>query len=190
MASILKVDQIQTASGGTPTAADLGINTTGNVLQVVNKTFTGTYSSTVHNTWTDFGLNLDVVPKASNSNWLITGMVHHAAYTTNPDWSVHLRAYIGSNSAGSLGDSTGNSRPQVHVQGLDPANDAAAEVYYLEVYDSTTSLSAGVTTNFSIRAYHGRDSGLWYVNRGYAVYDDDISGSNPISSMTIYEIAG
>ena len=35
MASIIKVDQIQTAAGGTPTAADLGITGTGKVLQVV-----------------------------------------------------------------------------------------------------------------------------------------------------------
>ena len=33
MTSIIKVDQIQTAAGSTPTAADLGINTTGTVLK-------------------------------------------------------------------------------------------------------------------------------------------------------------
>jgi len=35
MTSIIKVDQIQNAAGGVPTAGDLGINTTGTVLQVV-----------------------------------------------------------------------------------------------------------------------------------------------------------
>lgn len=35
MSSILKVDQIQLADGSTPTAGDLGLNTTGSVLQVV-----------------------------------------------------------------------------------------------------------------------------------------------------------
>ena len=34
MASIIKVDQIQTAAGGTPTAADLGLNVTGGVIAV------------------------------------------------------------------------------------------------------------------------------------------------------------
>ena len=33
MTSIIKVDQIQTAAGGTPTAGDLGLNVTGSVLQ-------------------------------------------------------------------------------------------------------------------------------------------------------------
>ena len=41
MTSILKVDTLQKANGATPTAADLGINTTGNVLQVGNAVFTG-----------------------------------------------------------------------------------------------------------------------------------------------------
>ena len=36
MTSIIKVDQIQTLAGTAPTAADLGINVTGSVLQVVN----------------------------------------------------------------------------------------------------------------------------------------------------------
>ena len=35
MTSIIKVDQIQTASGATPTADDLGINVSGSLLQVV-----------------------------------------------------------------------------------------------------------------------------------------------------------
>lgn len=35
MSSILKVDQIQLSNGNTPTAGDLGLNTTGSVLQTV-----------------------------------------------------------------------------------------------------------------------------------------------------------
>lgn len=36
MTSIIKVDQIQNAAGGVPTAGDLGINTTGTVLEQVS----------------------------------------------------------------------------------------------------------------------------------------------------------
>ena len=35
MTSIIKVDQIQTAAGGVPTAADVGLNVSGSVLQTV-----------------------------------------------------------------------------------------------------------------------------------------------------------
>ena len=34
MTSIIKVDTLQKANGATPTAADLGINTTGNFINV------------------------------------------------------------------------------------------------------------------------------------------------------------
>ena len=39
MASIIRVNQIQTTAGAVPTAADLGLNVTGTVLQVVNHQF-------------------------------------------------------------------------------------------------------------------------------------------------------
>ena len=49
MTGILKVDQIQLANGNTPTASDLGLNTTGSVLQVKQaiKTDTGTGASSL-----------------------------------------------------------------------------------------------------------------------------------------------
>lgn len=42
MTSILKVDTIQTAAGGTPTVADLGIDIAGSVVQIHTAYFTGT----------------------------------------------------------------------------------------------------------------------------------------------------
>jgi len=45
MTSILKVDNIQKANGSTPTANDLGINTTGTILQVHTELTTATLSN-------------------------------------------------------------------------------------------------------------------------------------------------
>ena len=45
MTSILKVDNIQKANGSTPTAKDLGINTTGTILQVHTETTTAVLSN-------------------------------------------------------------------------------------------------------------------------------------------------
>ena len=70
MTSIIKVDQIQTASGGTPTAADLGINTTGNVIQVVSANYSTVIVSD-NNTWVDTGLSCAITPKFSNSKIMI-----------------------------------------------------------------------------------------------------------------------
>ena len=69
MASILKVDQIQTAAGGTPTAADLGINTSGNVLQVV----TATSESAGATTSTSFVsyMSANITPSSTSSKILL-----------------------------------------------------------------------------------------------------------------------
>ena len=66
MASIIKVDTIQTAAGGTPTAADLGLNTTGSVLQVVQ----GEHSAEQDTTSTSFvstGLTATITPSSTSS---------------------------------------------------------------------------------------------------------------------------
>ena len=81
MASILKVDQIQTAAGGTPTAADLGINTTGTVLQVVSDVRNYSGSVTISATsYTSLGIAINITPKYASSKIIITydlGMIYN-----------------------------------------------------------------------------------------------------------------
>ena len=69
MTSIIKVDTLQKANGATPTAADLGINTTGSVLQVVNGTITGNVGITTSSR-VDV-LSLSITPKFSSSKILV-----------------------------------------------------------------------------------------------------------------------
>ena len=70
MSSVIKVDQIQLANGSTPTAGDLGLNTTGSVLQVVEgSTITqveGSYSSV-----TSLGLSASITPSSTSSKILV-----------------------------------------------------------------------------------------------------------------------
>ena len=55
MSSILKVDTIQTAAGGTPTAADLGLNVSGSVLQLTELfSDTNVTIAAPADTWTEF----------------------------------------------------------------------------------------------------------------------------------------
>ena len=70
MTSIIKVDTLQKANGDTPTAADLGINTTGNVIQVVSANYSTVIVSD-NNTWVDTGLSCAITPKFSNSKIMI-----------------------------------------------------------------------------------------------------------------------
>lgn len=69
MTSIIKVDQIQNAAGGVPTAADLGLNVSGSVLQVQN-TSTAVSGATSSTTPVDL-LTISFTPVASNSKLLI-----------------------------------------------------------------------------------------------------------------------
>jgi len=71
MTSIIKVDQIQTAAGAAPTAADLGINTTGNVLQVVQSTFGQAASNHATSSFTATGHTVTITPKFSTSKVLL-----------------------------------------------------------------------------------------------------------------------
>ena len=71
MASIIKVDTIQTAAGGTPTAADLGLNTTGTVLQVINAT-TSTETTETSGSWVDTTLTATITPTSTSSKILVT----------------------------------------------------------------------------------------------------------------------
>jgi hypothetical protein len=78
MTSIIKVDTLQKANGGTPTAADLGINTTGNVIQVVTYTDTSVsnfITSSSGYVTSDSLPRATITPKFSNSKVLIQAMV-------------------------------------------------------------------------------------------------------------------
>lgn len=70
MTGILKVDTIQKNNGTTPTAKDLGLNISGNIIQVVSAELT---TRVVYNNsaFGDIGLSVDITPKFSTSKFLI-----------------------------------------------------------------------------------------------------------------------
>lgn len=71
MTSIIKVDTLQKANGATPTAADLGINTTGNTLQTIYSEY-ATYGSSTSTSFFAMPLSATITPKFSNSKILVT----------------------------------------------------------------------------------------------------------------------
>ena len=75
MTSIIKVDQIQTAAGGVPTAADLGLNVSGSVLQSVTTEVTSSASNTTITTTSLAAAALDaglITVKDAASTLLVT----------------------------------------------------------------------------------------------------------------------
>jgi len=73
MTSIIKVDQIQTLAGAAPTAADLGINVTGSVLQVVSY-LTATQGAQPLSTSDQLihSITKGITPLGANSKFLVT----------------------------------------------------------------------------------------------------------------------
>ncbi len=70
MTGILKVDTIQKNNGATPTAADLGLNVTGNIIQVVNSVFTSSVATT-STSMTYSGISATITPKSTSNKILV-----------------------------------------------------------------------------------------------------------------------
>ena len=70
MTSLIKVDAIQKLNGSVPKASDLGLNVTGNVLQVVTAS-TGTEVSTTSSSFSDSGLTATITPTSTSNKVLI-----------------------------------------------------------------------------------------------------------------------
>jgi len=135
MTSIIKVDTLQKANGGTPTAADLGINTTGTVLQVVNKSVNGR-NSISSSSFSYTGFYHSITPTSTSSKILIlmeTGLNTQASgrsgqltiYRDSTELSgqTHGLAYI-------LGDSSRIQIP-VHLSYVDTPNTTSEVTYKL-----------------------------------------------------------
>jgi hypothetical protein len=158
MASIIKVDQIQTAAGGTPTAADLGINVGGNVLQVVQALKTDTFTSTaIMPTFADItGLSASITPTSTSSKILV---ICNGGYgVSSPNYGAAIRLVRGSTPI-AIGDQRGSETrasaatpvPGVgwmqmfNVTYLDSPNTTAATTYkaQLSVESAITSIIGG-----------------------------------------------
>jgi hypothetical protein len=171
MTSIIKVDQIQNAAGGVPTAGDLGLNVTGTIIQAKDLQFSN--QSTVSTTTETFitGSSISFTPKSTNSRILV---------------DMKIACNVNSNTVSAGGvyhlykDSVKvTSYPAYNVY-ASHANTTTTDMYgpyaSQHAYDNT-SLSQ-VTFTLYGRLYQSS------MNR-FAV---NLGGST--SSITIYEIAG
>ena len=90
MSSIIRVDTLQKPDGSTPTAADLGIDVAGSVVQVVSSSFG--YAWTTSTSYTDTGLSATITPKNAN-NKIIVMATHPGAGIQTPS-GVGDRMYL------------------------------------------------------------------------------------------------
>ena len=75
MASILKVDTLQKPDGSTPTAADLGIDVAGSVVQVYEHSFTETTMITTTALSDVTGSSFSFTPKYPDSKVIVTMII-------------------------------------------------------------------------------------------------------------------
>ena len=196
MSSIIKVDQIQLANGSTPTAGDLGLNVSGNVLQVVSQeviSYTAVASATSKIVYAS------LTTKAANSKFLIQGQVNTRGVSSYQDVDLALAMGFKSGS----GSSSSTDYTKIHtsnfsrenVNGLDAylsfdthANGAQGDQYFFNPHPYqkliSPNIAVGQLMDFAIFA--STANGTW-------VFGQSSSSSADIGyfqHLTVYEIAG
>ena len=108
MTGILKVDTIQKNNGATPTAADLGLNISGSVLQVVQGTNTA-WSTTSSQSLVATGLFVNITPKFASSTILINISINGLWNGGSTSNTIYFDLYKNGSSIVYLDRSSGNN---------------------------------------------------------------------------------
>ena len=146
MSSIIKVDQIQLADGSTPTAGDLGLNTTGSVLQVVQG-FTTSLAQTGSTSYLSTNLSASITPSSTSSKILIVVVQPISLSTDTADERIaYLRLLKGASELVEIpfdAESDSGTRTKVPVSGcinyLDSPSTTAEITYSTEMKLNNTS---------------------------------------------------
>ena len=168
MTSILKVDTIQNTAGATPTAADLGINVAGNVLQVKHHTIDPGSQSTQSTSLINNGLNITITPKAASSSFLIMMCMNECYIPSQQNaigFAIHRDNYgtvSGDTDTATIGYITGATNTYFN--------------YNLHCYDSPNTTSA-ITYRGKIRSRYANTTIHW-------------NGDSTPTFLTVLEIAG
>jgi len=174
MTSLIKVDSIQTSSGGTATASSLGI--TGTIGQVVQTVKTDTYSQST-TSFTDItGMSASITPSSTNSKIYVMIALNVGSRNASQAQFKLLRGSTAIN----VGDSAG-SRQQGFAE-VDGQNDYAQTPTVSNFLDSPNTTSA---TTYKIQM---RVTGsTHYLNRSVNDTDANYETRTP-SSITLMEV--
>jgi len=142
MTSIIKVDTIQTAAGGTPTASSLGIGGTGKIGQVVQSTST-TQTCTTSTSYTATSFSATITPSSTSSK--IFGFLQCRPYTSVAGEELFLKI---------TGGGTTQWEGATVFNGSGGANTAVNMTITFESSPNTTS---AITYSVSIRSANGNN---------------------------------
>ena len=174
--SEIRVDAIKTRSGNVPKASDLGLNTTGNVLQVVQGTKV-TGNAVTNTSYAASGLTVNITPTSSSSKVLVTcnwwagypSTNNGQTYTLYRD-STNLDQSSSRTGFNQIGSSVDNNNET--FQGL------AMSLQFLD--------SPSTTSQVTYELYHKMDGGTGYFNKN----QNGDSGSQNTCVITAMEIEG
>ena len=168
MSSILRVDSIQTAAGGSATASGLGIGGVGKIGQVVNVNKTDTFNSSSGSYVDVTGLSASITPSATTSKIF----VNLTLYVSNDTQTSNTFAKI-------VRDSTGL---QESINRIPQEAQAVYRTYNISMthLDSPSSTSA-----LTYKLQMLTNAGTFYVNR--AANQGGFSGTHT-ATLTLMEV--
>jgi len=169
MTSILKVNQIQNTAGGAPTAADLGLNVAGSVLQVVQSVLS-TQTTIQTTSLLDTGMTATITPTSSSSKILVLCSIQSTIQGANGSWAGWYELLRGSTSI------AGTARQWTQDNNTS-GNQADGTTMKIDFLDSPSTTSA---TTYKVQGYVGNASYPMQVN----------NGNIGESTITLMEIAG
>ena len=180
MASIIKVDTIQTAAGGTPTAADLGLNVTGAILQVKNSIITSKIS-TSSTSFVSTGLSVNITPVSSTSKILILA-TGNAGIGNNGLDRIHFQ--IGGMTSTNTGDAATGFETSQTICPRSADTGWAQNPFHITLMDSPNTTSA---LTYTLLWAAANSANTIYLNS--AANSDSLVGNTP-TTLTVMEIAG
>lgn len=190
MTGILKVDTIQKNNGTTPTAKDLGLNDSGNILQVVQTVMDADVAIDAQSFVNISGMSATITPRNANSKILISCVLHYGngASTNGDDFNINLiTTRNGTPLSYNSNSSHGYGDVAIYKSGFDTLTMGIAK---FERLDSPSSSSA-LTYQIQIKTgSSGWSNNPIYINRTYRFDDSWYSNSRARSTLTLWEIAG
>ena len=160
MASVIKVNEIQNAAGGVPTASDLGLNVTGSVLQAVrNGNLNSGMIETTSTSFVSSGIYVDITPKKIGSTILVdfysgmtqqvnTGEMYAKMYVNGSELGSQGVWAAGYSNSGELYHSVAHSSSMTTTS-LTPLR---FEVYFKSTDSGGTSRIAHSQTSYAVTA--------------------------------------
>jgi hypothetical protein len=165
MTSIIKVDQIQTAAGATPTADSLGINTAGTVLQVVsNQNISSSWIGTSSTSMVSSGITQSITAKRTGSSLRVNFIAPMAHATTG-----HIRIGLSRNDIGQRGTA--------YSFGYQNKDQNQYQPMIIDYVDTQT-VTQGVTYTYTITflSEQGQTTYLVHNSSGYYLHVTEIAG--------------